>query len=63
MKQYAVKVRKIIMMGVLEETHHVDASTKEIAEEIVKDDCATFCIDIDYNIEQTETESIEVIER
>lgn len=50
-------------MGVLEETHHVDATNKSIAELIVKSDCTTFCVNVDYNIEETEIESIEVIER
>lgn len=55
MAKFKVVEKKAIIMGVMEKTYHIEAESKEDAMQLVENnDADEFCIDIDYDIEQTE---------
>lgn len=58
--KYKIVQRKMIMMGMMEKTYHIEANSDVEAETLVSDgDAEDFCIDIDYDIEQSEEIEIE----
>lgn len=53
--KYNVVQRKIISMGLMEKTFEIEANSAEEAEALVEQgDAEDFCMNIDYDIEQSE---------